>query len=897
LKDSRSVKAASSTLRSARRLRRSLLIAGVAMPALIAHAVEAQAASPARGAAAMGMVALGPTDRAQNNAQPKDLQLQTKAPAGFDDISTKVSTLFDLSFQGRHIGSFTASYDNGTLQFADPARIAAALGGDVDVEKVTALLSKPLAGNEQYRCRPGDLATSNCGALPVGQSGVVVTPESFTVSLFLDRSFFHLIVPTARVLGPPISGPSLIQGFRMSAAAESGRVRYGGTFDTLGSIGRTAIVAQTVLSDDQGLREQELYAQRIWSDRRVAAGLLQDLNLLTLTSYRIAGAEFGSFYGTYLDSANDLASPLQVVLPQRAQVEVYRDNILILTAQYDAGLATLDTHSFPTGSYNVHIIARNGGAIILDENRNYTKLAGLPPPGKIAFDIRIGERTSDSFQDEGVGSAAAHHFLPPLTGEFAATASAQTRVGRSFAVGEKVLAFNSNIYSETSLQIFRGKMQAVIAGGFGTHSTYSGLVSGTLTFEKTSFNISARSTHTKQTLLDDAGGFDLKTYRPFFRNEDSIFVSAQRKLFGGTLSLSGGYTRSQDLPNRYTYSAQYTRPIVLPLVGTALMTMQGSVSDIDRRVSIGFAFYRQVDRHTEAAFNVGGEVAHGDDGSLRSGFSPVVLGTLTRTQQIGATDVTAQVGASTDADSDRVFGTARAEAALGEIDTTAQYQRQAFGGGDTSVLLNAQSGFVIGGGSVKLGLRNPSDAIVLLDIKSDNGTDGNAPAFDAPAPSGDRHGDPVVAQGGYRVTVDNRPGEFVRAGQRIAVGLPSLSSYDIGLKPENAPSFDIDAATRMVPLYPGNVVRLQFKAREVVSLFGQAVDAHGKPIPNARVEAGSDFAIADDHGYFTVTAPRGDAMTVKTPSGGACLSKRIDDVIGKEQYGLIYRVGTVACDK
>ncbi len=46
-----------------------------------------------------------------------------------------------------------------------------------------------------------------------------------------------------------------------------------------------------------------------------------------------------------------------------------------------------------------------------------------------------------------------------------------------------------------------------------------------------------------------------------------------------------------------------------------------------------------------------------------------------------------------------------------------------------------------------------------------------------------------------------------------------------------------------------------------------------------------------------VTAPRGDAMVLKTPSGKSCLNKRIDDVIGTEQYGLICRVGTVACDK
>jgi hypothetical protein len=65
-------------------------------------------------------------------------------------------------------------------------------------------------------------------------------------------------------------------------------VRYGGIFDTVASVGRTALVGQTVLTDTQGLREQELYAQRIWSERKVAAGLLQDLNLLTFNSYRIA---------------------------------------------------------------------------------------------------------------------------------------------------------------------------------------------------------------------------------------------------------------------------------------------------------------------------------------------------------------------------------------------------------------------------------------------------------------------------------------------------------------------------------------------------------------------------------------------------------------------------------
>jgi hypothetical protein len=589
------------------------------------------------------------------------------------------------------------------------------------------------------------------------------------------------------------------------------------------------------------------------------------------------------------------------VLPQRAQVEVYRDGVLVQAAQYDAGLQRINTQNFPTGSYTVRIVARNGNTVLLDERRSFTKLANLPPPGKLAFDLRVGERVSDSYQlGSDIGTTVDKQaFLPPLTGEFAATASLQRRMGRSLALGAKVLMFGPRVYGEGSLQLFRGKTQGIIAGGIGSGGTWSGLVSGQVAFRSTTFSLSARTTHTDDP-LGDATSFDLRTYRPFYRSEDSIFASVQRKLLGGTLALSAGYTRSSALPDRYTYSAQFTRPVRLPLIGVALMTAQGSVSEVDRRFTLGFAFYRQVNRRTDAAFNLGGEVAHSNDGSVRNGVSPAASGTITQNRQIGNTDLVTQLGGSTDADSNRVFALARASSQIGQADLTAQYETDSGGTSDKSLLFNGQTGFAIGGGSFKIGVANPASGLVLVKIKAQD-DDGRATSIPsqrmAEQQDDEDHPKTPIASGGYRVTVDSRPGNLVKPGQSVAVGLPALKSYRVGLKPEGAPPFDLEATVHEVPLYPGNVVRLDYTAREIVTLFGQAVDANGRPLRNARVQAGDDLITTDDLGYFTVTSPLEDTVTIKTDTGQACLARPVQQIIGKTSSSVLYRVGKLACDK
>jgi outer membrane usher protein FimD/PapC len=90
--------------------------------------------------------------------------------------------------------------------------------------------------------------------------------------------------------------------------------------------------------------------------------------------------------------------------------------------------------------------------------------------------------------------------------------------------------------------------------------------------------------------------------------------------------------------------------------------------------------------------------------------------------------------------------------------------------------------------------------------------------------------------------------------ERIALGLPAYKQYTIGLKPEGAPQFDLSGTEKTVTLYPGNVDRIRFQAQRVISIYGQVLNADGNPLARARVEAGGDYAIADDRGY-TLPSP------------------------------------------
>ena len=143
--------------------------------------------------------------------------------------------------------------------------------------------------------------------------------------------------------------------------------------------------------------------------------------------------------------------------------------------------------------------------------------------------------------------------------------------------------------------------------------------------------------------------------------------------------------------------------------------------------------------------------------------------------------------------------------------------------------------------------------------------------------------------------VDGQPYDYLQPGRRVVVGLPAFGQYKISLRPEGAPQFNLDITERSINLYPGNVAKVRFEAQRVATFFGQIFDNNGKPLSQARVSADTDYVVADDLGYFTISGPVDGELVIRRTDGSGCRTEIIKNLFIPEDDREFYRTGPITC--
>jgi hypothetical protein len=832
--------------------------------AMVAVRVDAQEAAPA------------PPKLALNVAQG--------VPPGFEDVDESVETVFDIYFSGRIVGTAPVRIANGKATFLNPEVVASMLPSRIDRQKVIELLSKELDANEQLRCLPG--RTADCGALPPGQAGVIVNPERFSLELFLTPDFFLEPSEDELYLSDPVSGPSLIQTALVSFSAGEnggGNVNFGATLDTLASIGRTSFVAQTLIRDE-GSNLQRAYLQHFWQKRQAAAGFLQSQSSISFNTYRLVGAEYGSFFGARRDLADGLQTPLEIVVPRAGQVEVYRDNVLIHAARMEAGLQQINTANFPSGSYPVRIVVKDGDQILVDESRIYTKTTDLPPEGEWAYRLRAGMRVSD-FDVVGLGSLSSRRpFLPHVTNEPIASASILRRITPGIGLGAEVLAVDDEVYVEGSTIAYLGNLRGVAAAAVGTDGAYSFMLNSNAQLGR--FNINLLGRHAR--LKDDTIGPQDDVFRPFFRSEDTVQAGVSFDIGGGNFSLSGSYTRTPGFRDRHILSARYSRSLDIGSMGSARLAAFALKSNDDVRVGVTVTFLKRLDRKTVMTYGGGAEYRSKTDVTPKQqGLYPVADVQISRQDRLGTVDLNNQAGISTDSERHRAFVSTTAVSNYGTLDLTGDYEnrRGPGGSGDFGLTGNLFTGIVAGGGKVHFGIRQPGgDAALLIDV--------DRPETDAEANLRD--------EGRYRILLGNQYIGAVNPGSSATLIAQSFQEYRVGLQPEGSPPYSVDLTTRRVPLYPGNVALVRYSLSRVVTVFGRLLDSAGKPIAAARVSGKGDTTLTDDNGYFVFSANSDDQIELFDKSDKICHTIAMGEVLKAQAGGSdrqdYLKLGDIRCD-
>jgi len=832
------------------------------LPLTVAHAQDASVdaqQSPAQ------------TDTSAPNA---NIPFQVRPPAGFEDLTDDVDTLFDVTVHGRRIGSFRAVMSGGELRFSDPNSIAMALTGIIKPEAVLEMVSKPLDLNEQYRCFTGQ--TVGCGLLPPGQYGAIVDPQRFTAELFFAAADAVIVQSPPLSLGPSSSsGLSLVQNVGLSFSSSdffSGEVEYGGALDTLISRGSSAFIAQTLLSSGEGgTRLNQAHGQHIWSDRIVRAGLIENYSTSLLMNQRMLGADYGVFTSAVQLDDQFSATPLDVVLPRDADVEIRRNGVLLSVRRYGAGPQRLDTASLPQGSYQVSIIARADGVVVIDEIKSFSKAGGLPPAGKTYFTVGAGFFTPE----QGYIGTDNNDFLPHVnTDQLAVSARISRRIGATSGLDVSLMSIDSEAYGEVSLRSYLSNMEGIVAVAAGSDGSYAASVNGSIIWEDVRVNFGARKVETDTVPF---GPLSSERYRPFFRSENTYTASAQFPFANGFVSLSGSYTEVEGFDERYSASLRYSRP--MEIAGhRVFMNAYAQTTDQDTRVGFNLSFGFGVGRSTRGSATTGAEYIDTDVGSVRNGLSPVASVNLARRDDWGNLSVSSQAGISTNADNDRIFASGVALSDIGSAEITAQHT-QTRNGDFSNVFGTFQSGFAIGGGTYKLGYARLGDAVIIAEVNTE-----------------DKFSSEEIGNSGYRVRIDSQPTDLLRPGSKVAVGLSPYADYELTLTPENAPPFDADLTIRRATLYPGNVVRMSFDAQREYTLFGQLVDNQGIPISGVVMNSGTDTILTDDSGYFTLTVKSNGILSFSQTQDASCTNRPLENFItDAPNTNSLIRVGKIQC--
>ncbi len=835
--------------------------------------------APASLALATGIVvALGGGDASaqatEQNPSPEP-NPRRAVPEGFEDIDSSVETIFDVYFQGIRVAAAPGRLMDGKFIFRAPDVLAQQLPG-VDVFKTSSFLRETLPSHEEVRCPPGE--TIDCGVLLNGISGVIVDPDRFRVDIFLSRELLLAGQGPMRIQ-PPVSGVSVIQGIGASVSANnngSDNFRAGVEFTTLASVGRTSLASRIYGDTSRGFQVDEAYVQHFENEQRWAAGLFNSEATMSATTMRVAGVRLSSFHGETLDQNRTSATALEIVLPRPARVEIYRDGILISSAQYPGGLQFLDTSRLPEGSYPVRVVVRDASGVILDEVRTFTRAADLPPEGKLVYGLSAGVRMTDTYSALASGEEEREAFLPESTDELVLSASAGYRIAPGLAAGISVTSIDGEIYPEASLQGYYGNSRGFLSVASGPDGQYGAVAGATMQFGEITTTLDARVVEAspQPTLLSSG----LTKYRPFMRDEQSISASVQAPFWEGFLGLRTTYGAYEDLSNRHYVGLSYTQPASIPWLGSGVFRFEASTSDMDTRVGFRFTLMERIDSRSARSAAVGLEnIDRGSSGGIqRSGLFPVAQVGYSR--DLGFDDAQVMASGLAGVSEGRLEAQASLQAMshLGEADiTVGARDTQDSTPTDAYLTGNLRTGFVYGDGALHLGRSGYGDAAVLVKIDEEKSRGAH--------------------DGRFQVVIDGLPGERLRVGESAAISLQSFTQPKIALSPDAAPPFDIDLTPRVTPLYPGNVVSLKWQAIRVVTAYGRLVDEDGQPVEGAIVAAGNDVALTGEGGYFALTAPIGSTLSLRERDNTRCQDLAVLPDAKSNSRRAVVNLGQLVC--
>ncbi|QHM77209.1 putative outer membrane usher protein EcpC [Mixta theicola] len=385
-------------------------------------------------------------------------------PDGFEDIfDARQNGVFNIIYTDISIASIAVEFDRREVRLLAPSVI---------VEQITAEDMPALTLSKEALLEKLSAPLMRVGKEAYAEKEIVASLDESDASLRLifPASYFKAKEEAyERTYVPYRNQAGFVHSHNLNYLSDSYSDSLSvSAVDTLNLTGNSYIKGAWSYAEGINFNLDELALNLEHNNTRFKAGRqrltsnLDDstpsMNYSFYNSVSYDGVSLGYMLDGYLDPGNGAATPVTVYLPQAGTVEVYRSGRLIDLQQFPAGLQRLNTDSWPSGGYDVTLVAKLNSGSREEKVQPFFKRNGRFRSGDIEYlaqmgryDQRRGALASRTFR--GSCNSGCDNYKHGIGDNYFANLSLGYTTESAFSFGGGVLMDNETVYGNASMDI------------------------------------------------------------------------------------------------------------------------------------------------------------------------------------------------------------------------------------------------------------------------------------------------------------------------------------------------------------------------------------------------------------------------------------------------------------
>lgn len=827
---------------------------------------------------------------AQNNLQPvagkpqnqsAGFIIQPGPPPGFEDAELNVNetNYISIYYGNTFLGNVMGTYNNSNITLTNIGNLITKIPGIINPELVAKALQGSIPTNSDHLCSGAPSAgQAYCSVITPDVAGVIFDPNTYRATIFVNPKYLNATEQGQFRPNIPDSsaGFSYIANNSLSIATSPGSQTYSlNNLSIFGNGNNTFNVNSNITENNiNGISTtsyslQNAYLTRLKNGNYYEAGVITpDSNGGFLGAPTILGASVQN-YGILPETAQ--GSPLIVYLPLPSTVAVYRSGYLISTQSFNAGKQSIDTSTFPTGSYMVTLKITNNVNQVDIETQFFVKQSSLPPSGSPNYELAAGFLQSNSV----VNSGSTQNFIFPTFSNVPILSYNELRkIGIDYGLQSSFLTSFNRAYLSETLNYYGIDWQ--IAPGvlvsnnqqYGWLLNFSYIPVSMPNFQFSSNNQKILNSQTSNIAAPQ--DVTMANFSPVNQTSLQSINSFNWTINDKTqVSFSQTYNKQPGAGGQMQYGLDFTRTLysneLLNLsLGTTFTKTAGQDSALTMTINSSFNTIYDINVGLNAGYGNNNPVSN-TDGSTYNVYKPNYSETISKSVTWGPNsqnNLTASANLSQNFtyNNNMVNLSYNSNLMSGSLSYSRSVSKQYVnvnGGLQSSSQTTSQlsgniyNNIAITSGGVGFGYQGGSNAGVMTNIS---------------APK------PVKAE----VYINGQDYGAVSSNDSKAFFVPPYETYDVTIQPQSAAEYGFDSRPKVVTVYSGNVADVKWTLTKQYVLFAKIVDESGKPLDNMLMlsDNPSDFNTTDQNGYIQANMPE-DATSIsfKGISGTTCTVK------------------------